>query len=402
MDGRSPVKPEPAYEVLALFTASSLVSGMLVVAVGTLLPYVALAYPEHRDHLSLLVTALMFGGMMTTIAGSAATDRFGDKALLIACGGVMGLSLIAASLIHSFVWLLVWFGIYGIGFAAVNAVGSHAILYFFKPERRGIAMGVRQTGFPIGGVIGALLFSALSEAFGYQAALFAGGVLLLAVAWGCAALYRQPAELSGTRVRPIIMFEDVARVATNRRLLLITASTVLVFAPQVALMGFLPLTLLRQTHISAALASVVFVVAQFAAILGRLMWGWASDRFFHGDRMLPMALNCVMCAAGCFGIAFIAHANAAELASAALVLGFTAEGWNGLSIVAMAEVGGEKHAGAALGAGLTLVWAAGVVFPPIFQGMFGHIGTNGAWEVTAVLSVLGAIPALMSRRRRPA
>src|SRR5579885_84995 len=107
---------ESRYEVLALFTVSMISSSLLVVAVGALLPYVAAAFPHSREQVCYLVTALLFGAMVTNAVSGAATDRFGDRAVLGVCGGIMGVSLLAAAAIPSFSWLLAWFVIYGMGF----------------------------------------------------------------------------------------------------------------------------------------------------------------------------------------------------------------------------------------------------------------------------------------------
>src|SRR5215469_8429481 len=124
---------ESRYEILGLFTASMIAASMLLVAVGALLPYVSKEFPADTAHISILVTALLLGSTLTNAVSGAATDRFGDKAVLIVCGIVMGCSLLAAAAIPSFAWLAFWFVIYGMGFAAINPVGSHAILFFFKP-----------------------------------------------------------------------------------------------------------------------------------------------------------------------------------------------------------------------------------------------------------------------------
>lgn len=369
-------------------------ASLLAVAIGTLLPYVEHAFAAQSAHLSLLVTAVMLGAAATNAISGAATDRFGDKAVLIACGCLMGAALLAAAAIPNFSWLLIWLVIYGMGFAAINPVGSHAILFFFKPEERGVAMGVRQMGMPLGGVAGAIVISTAAEYFGYRGALAATGILVLVVTLVCAALYREPPALYGEPVRAGVLLRDIARMGSNTRLLLITLTCVILFAAQVALMGFFPWTLVKQAHMTPGIASLVFVVAQFAAAAGRVMWGWMSDRVFHGRRMLPLAITCVLCALASLGVAHVDAMPVAAIAGIAVALGLSAEGWFGVAIIAMAEVGGEEHAGSALGFGLTWVMLAGVVIPAAFQGIMESAGIPAAWHALALLSLAGIIPAV--------
>ncbi len=397
---------ESRYEILALFTTSMIASSLIVVAIGTLLPYAASAFPQDGAHISLLVTALLLGAALTNAVSGAATDRFGDKAVLIASGSLMGVALLCASVVPSFAWLVAWLLVYGMGFAAMNPVGSHAVLFFFKPQERGLAMGVRQMGMPLGGVAGAILISTVADYFGYRGALATTGAIALLVTLGCAVLYREPPALYGKPVRAGVLMRDIMRIGREPRLVLITITCIVLFAAQVALMGFFPWTLVHQAHMSASFASLVFVITQFAAAAGRAAWGWASDRLFHGQRVLPLAITCVLCAFASFTVADVGAMPAAALAGVAVLLGFSAEGWFGVAIVAMAEVGGEEHAGSALGFGLTWVMLAGVFVPAIFQTLMQSAGIPAAWHALALLSLAGIVPAAaaiaLARGVRPA
>jgi MFS family permease len=383
---------ESRYEVLALFTVSMIASSLIVVAVGALLPYVGAAFPHERAQICLLVTGLLFGAMLTNAASGAATDRFGDKAVLAVCGVVMGIALLAAAAVPSLAWVIGWFVVYGMGFAAMTPVGSHAILFFFKPEERGVAMGIRQMGVPLGGVAGGIVLSTAAEYAGYRGALAISGVLVLSIAVGCALLYREPAELRGHPIRTTVLLEDMLRTGMQPRLILIAIASFILFAGQVALMGFFPLSLIQGAHLSAAFASIFFVLAQFAAAGGRVAWGWISDRRFHGDRLTPMAIICVLSALACAGVAHAGDLRIPALAAVAVLLGFSIEGWFGLAVIAMAETGGEKDAGSALGFGMTLVMAAGVITPPVFQSLMHDAGIGMAWNALAVLMLAGIVP----------
>ena len=384
---------ESRYEILALFTASMVAASFIVVAVGTLLPYIAKAFPVDTSHCGLLVTVLLLGGMLTNTVSGAATDRFGDKRVLIVSGAVMGISLIASAAVASFAWVALWLFVYGMGFAAINPVGSHAILFYFKPEERGLAMGVRQMGMPLGGVLGAIVISASAQYLGYRGALAVSGVLVLAITLASAALYREPAPLRGHPVRAGVLFEDILRIGREPRLIFITLLCAMLFTAQIALMGFFPWTLVNVDHTTPEFASLVFVITQFAAAAGRLTWGWASDRIFHGNRIMPLAITCVLCALSAVAVAYVADVSVPVLAGIAVALGFAAEGWFGVAIVAMAETGGEEHAGSALGFGLTWVFAAGVVTPWAFQAVMQSAGIPVAWFGIASISLLGLVPA---------
>ena len=387
---------EPRYEILALFTAALIAASLLEVAVGTLMPFFGLAFGKSQSQLGLIVTAILLGNMLTAALSGGFCDRFGDKAVLIGSGAIMGLSLMIAGVIPAFAWLLFWLFLYGIGYAAIAPAGSHAILFYFSPRERGLAMGIRQAGVPIGGFLGAILFVALASQWGYGAALLGGGLVTLLVTVGAALLYREPSSLHGEPLRAGVLIGDMIKIGREPRLLLLTLTAMLLFCAQIGLMGFFPSTLVKEVRVSPAMAATVFVASQVFAVIGRLFWGWASDRYFHGNRIVPLAILCVLCAAATFATGDVAQRSSLVIFVIAALLGFTAEGWFGVAIIAMAEIGGQELAGEAVGFGLTWVFAAGVVAPLVLGFVIDTAGFPAAWHWLSLAVLLGVVPALIA------
>jgi hypothetical protein len=82
----------------------------------------------------------------------------------------------------------------------------------------------------------------------------------------------------------------------------------------------------------------------------------------------------------------------------ALALGFTAEGWIGVSVIGFAEIGGEEHAGSALGVGLTWTLLAAFATPALFGALAQVHGYDVAWRGLALLVAFGVVPALLAGR----
>src|SRR6478672_4430363 len=64
----------------------------------------------------------------------------------------------------------------GIGGAAVPVAGMTALLRVFAPAQRGMAMGWRQLGVPLGGTLGAAILPALAAVGGVRLAMAGAGV----------------------------------------------------------------------------------------------------------------------------------------------------------------------------------------------------------------------------------
>jgi MFS family permease len=389
--------PESRYEVLALFTGAMVGASFSIMSTGALMTFYASALHLQPAQLGLILSIQLIGSAAMTSLAGLLTDRFGDKAVVFWSGILMGLALIAASLIANFAWLIFWLAMYGVGYAAVTPAGSHAIIFFFQKADRGLAMGIRQSGVPIAGVLGSLLLPAIALHFNYRGALATAGLLTLIACTLASALYREPRELQGERISLRAMLEEMVQIARESRLILLTLTSMILICGQLALMGFLTLTLVHQAGYALPLALGLFTLSQIAAIGGRLSWGWLSDHLFGGSRTAPLAVICVLVALAALGVSALTAATPLWIAAAlAVALGFTAEGWLGVSVIGFAEIGGEEHAGSALGVGLTWTLFAAFVTPTLF-GAIGEIyGFDVAWRAVALLEVLGVVPALLA------
>jgi MFS family permease len=389
--------PESRYEVLALFTTAMVGASLSIMSTGALMTFYASALHLAQAQLGLILSIQLIGSAAMTSVAGLLTDRFGDKAIVFWSGIVMGLALITASLIASFAWLIFWLAMYSVGYAAVTPAGSHAIIFFFQKADRGFAMGIRQCGVPVAGVLGSLLLPAIALHFNYRGALATAGLLTLITCTVASGLYREPRELQGERVSLRAMLEEMVQIARESRLILLTLTSMILICAQLALMGFLTLTLVHQAGYALPLALGLFTLSQVAAIGGRLSWGWMSDHLFGGSRTAPLAVICVLVALAALGVSALTPATPHWIAAAlAFALGFTAEGWLGVSVIGFAEIGGEEHAGSALGVGLTWTLFAAFVTPALFGAVSQTYGFDVAWRSIALLEVLGVVPALLA------
>ncbi|MBV8117081.1 MAG: MFS transporter, partial [Candidatus Eremiobacteraeota bacterium] len=233
--------------------------------------------------------------------------------------------------------------------------------------------------------------------FNYQWAIATAGVATIVASSIASALYREPVELRGERTSLAAMFAEMVQMARDVRLVLITLTSMALVCVQMVLMAFLTLTLVHEAGLSVAMAVAMFTVSQVAAVGGRLSWGWISDRIFHGSRALPLVVVCVATALVAFGVAAITpRFSLAILAMLAIVLGFAAEGWFGVAVIAFAEIGGEEHSGSALGVALTWVFFAAFVAPTLFGALVEVHGYPFAWRALGVLALVGVVPALLA------
>jgi MFS family permease len=117
-----------------------------------------------------LVIAPVFGVLVALIAWGAAADRWGERLVLTLGLAGAGVALLAAAELPDPLQRWICLFLAGASGAAIHAASGRLILGWFDVRERGLAMGIRQTGQPLG-VAGAALVLPPLATLGLGAAL---------------------------------------------------------------------------------------------------------------------------------------------------------------------------------------------------------------------------------------
>jgi MFS transporter, ACS family, hexuronate transporter len=352
------------------------------------------------SQVGLVITATYLGACLTLTAAGRLSDRFGVRRLFLLgpLGAGVGLALAAGA--PGLGWLLLLMALYGLGNGFALPPTTRSIADWFPGRHRGFAMGVKQTGVALAGVLCGLAVPPLALALGWRGALV--GLALATMLAGVIAwlVYRD---------RPT---DDVAAAAHGRRslgsllgdrnLLLFGGVTWLYAGAQLSLVGFLVLFLQDRLGLPAAQAGLLLALVQAGGVAGRIGWGVVSDVCFGGRRkgvlMLIGALGCgsalVLARIGP-GVPMVA------LWAVLLVAGLSAVGWNGISMTFVAELGGARGAATAAGMNLTASYLGIMICPPLFGLLVDRTGSyTTAFDAGAAVYLLALL--LLWRVRAPA
>jgi MFS family permease len=324
------------------------------------------------------------------------TDRWGERRMVLYSGMAMTFALLGATLFASYWWIVVCIGVFGAGYAASTPAGGRAILAWFDRDR-GFAMGIRQTGVPVGGLVGALTLPLVAHVAGYRGAFAFAAVIVAATTLIAYIGYREqrdddaPATTLGSVVR------GMRALARDPRLIGVTLTCMILVSAQAALNAFFTVTGVAVVGTTATVAALAFACAQGAAVCGRLAWGYLSDRVLHGERLIPFVAISVLAAVGAAAVALLHAGTVGVMFGAAIVLGLSAAGWNGLMAATISEIGGSERAASALGIALTAIFLTSSAAPLGFGALADHTSLRVAWLTTAALAVLGVAPVLWLR-----
>src|SRR5256886_1552693 len=181
------------WAILALVTAAHGFGALAVLAVAPLAPFLLDALHLSRAQVGWFLPAVYLGGVLMSVPAGWLTERLGGRATLGLGQLVIGLGVMLAALGSNLAACLAALVFAGFGFSVLNPSTGKAVLEWFPARRRGVAMGIKQTGLTLGGLAGALSLPPLALAFGWRSALGAAGALSLVSAALVALVYRSPA-----------------------------------------------------------------------------------------------------------------------------------------------------------------------------------------------------------------
>jgi MFS family permease len=340
----------------------------------------------------LVVASFALGRIGGAYLAGVAADRLGEQRTLLV-GGVATAAIVlvaAAAPLPVLVPLLVLAGATG---ASSTPAGGRLVLLAFPRHRRGFALGIRQTGIPVAGLLAALALPWIAH--------YANWRWALAVAASVTALTAIPLLSLRAQAPPPRPTHRLPHVGRNRDLLLLTAWGCLIVTGQYALVAFLALDLNQSAGLSLAEGSSLLAVANVAGVIGRVAWGLVSDRRPGGSRKVYLLTINAVALIGALLLFLVPRSAPIPVTGAIVVLGgLSLIGYQGLWVTMVAEVAGPERVGAATGFAITFVSGAIAASPPLYGLVADLTGSYRAiWLALAGVLAVALVPAALVRER---
>jgi ACS family hexuronate transporter-like MFS transporter len=380
-------------------TAAFALSALSALAVAPLAPFLLESLRLSRGQVGLFLPAVYLGGVLMALPAGWLTDLLGVRRTLGLGQALIGAMVALAGLTGSLPLVLGCLVVAGFGFSVANPATGRAIVEWFPARERGMAMGIKQTGLTVGGILGALLLPPLAFRLGWRDALVVAGVLSLASAAAVMALYRPP-SLTAVRApveRP--RFGELGAVMRRRGVLVVFGAGFLLSLAQASVLAYLALYARETFDVSPVAAGQLLALAQLGGTVARLVWGVASDRFFGGRRRPGVVITALTGALAYAVLSLGALVPSVLTAPLAFLAGVGAFGWVGLYFALVAEVGGPRYAGLLTGVAVVFAWS-GVLVGPLVFGTVLQVSGDYAWSWWG-LSMIVAVTALVVARLEP-
>ncbi|MGC1777678.1 MAG: MFS transporter [Xanthobacteraceae bacterium] len=398
---RATAQPNAAYRwvVLAAATFAQATSAFAMLGVAALAGFLQRDFRLSGAETGLLITATYGAALFSLVFIGDLLDRKSERLIIGIGGAIAFVAMMIAAFCTNFTVLLLCLFVAGLGFSVTQPGGSKSVSAWFRGDRLGLAMGIRQAGLPFGGALAAAILPAMAAAWSWRAAFIAGACATLGGALAFALIYRPPAEAADAAgKRAALSFAAVAALLRQSWMRSAMIAGLALVSAQYAILTWLMLYLRDHSHIALTRGAWFLALAQAAGVTGRVGLAAWTDRL-PAARFRLLGLSMIAVAGG-FVVLLLVPPQTPELALAALAawLGFFGLGWYGPWVAYLADTAPADQVGLTLGAAMAIN-QLGIIGAPPLLGLV-HDLTGGYTALWACAIGVLAVAYVMTGVRR--
>ncbi|MCL5068509.1 MAG: MFS transporter [Thaumarchaeota archaeon] len=225
--------------------------------------------------LGILESAFLIGAGCFQIPASYAATRVNAKLLVIGGLGLITLSNVLGAFTPNLPLLIVMRFLLGVGVAMFFSPAIIIVAPLFRNERQGVALGLYNSAFSIGGTIGLFGWGYFVQLYNWRVGLLLGAALALIALLQLQFIVKHGShddQLSGDPTRALI---GVLKDSQTWR---IAVAILGVWSAYFTLTQFIPFYETSVHGVSAGLAGFMASVISITPIPGAILGGWLSDK----------------------------------------------------------------------------------------------------------------------------
>ncbi len=167
-------------QTVLLCTFINMLDGFDVLVMSFAASSVAAEWGLSPVDLGFLLSSGLIGMALGSVSLGSMADSLGRRKLINLCLIIISVGMLASAFSRSQPQLLFLRFLTGLGIGGMLATLTTLVSEFSNDERRGLCIGVLQSGYPLGALLGGFISVSLIEQFGWRSLfLFGGSVSLL-------------------------------------------------------------------------------------------------------------------------------------------------------------------------------------------------------------------------------
>ncbi|MEX3747133.1 MFS transporter [Lysinibacillus xylanilyticus] len=346
-----------------------------------------------------IVSAVNIGPIFSMIVFGYLMDKKGEKQIIGWGSILLGFSALLLMLANSYTVLIILLVVVGIWYGSAQTGGSTAIVKWFPDKHRGLAIGIRQTGIPIGGALASVILTYMYHHYNLTSVHLVQGLVAIAGGLIFLLIYQEPKNHIAAAASSVTFKEKMSAIKNNKELYPIYIVGTVMMTLQMILVAHFMSYLHQEGDYSLTEAGQYLSLVLLGGMIGRVAIAWISDQFFAQKR--EHLLIMVMASAVILTVLlpFILQEKILMLLFCFL-LGFVSLGWYSLFIACVTERSNPHYVALTVSAALTLNQLFIVIAPSLFGFMVTVFSSYQlAMDIVVIFIALGAVNLFRSLKR---
>ncbi|EFI68577.1 MFS transporter [Lysinibacillus sp. HST-98] len=376
--------------VLLVATLSQTAATFVTYGMGPVASFYQMEWHLTSFQTGLIVSAVNIGPIFSMLLFGYLMDKKGEKQIIGWGSILLGLSALLLIPVNHYTTLLLVLIVVGIWYGSAQTGGSTAIVKWFPNKHRGLAIGIRQTGIPIGGALASTLLTYLYQHHHLSSVHLAQGLMAVGGGLLFLLLYKEPKQ-HDTATAPLIPFKEKMRaIRHNRALYPLFFVGMVMMSLQMIIIAHFMSYLHHEGGYTLTEAGRYLSLILLGGMLGRIVLAWMSDQYFAQKRepLLVLVMVATFLMVGC--LPFVIHSKGLMIIFCS-VFGFLALGWYSIYITCVTEQSDSQAVGLTVSAALTINQFFIVLAPTVYGLLVAVFSSYQlALDVIAVMVILGA------------
>lgn len=353
--------------ILIIATFSQTCATFVNYGVGPLATFCQEIYNLSQFQTGLIVSAVNIGPIFSMLIFGNIMDKYGERWVVGIGSILLGLTMLITIPINEYVYLLIVLAFVGVWYGTAQPGGSSAIINWFpKNKNRGLAMGIRQTGIPLGGALASTTLPFFFYNYGLSSAKLTQAIV--AIAGGIIfSIFYKDHGMTAQRQQNDRFLEKINKIKAKSSLYPVFFIGMSMISLQLIILAHLMSYLSNTLDISLSISGTLLSVVLIGGAIGRILLAWISDNLFNGDRSKPLQLTILLTVIILIVLVYLLnYLPLWGIYIICFILGFLGVGWYSLFIVLMSEKADKEFIGLTVSFGLTLNQIFIVLAPSLF------------------------------------
>ncbi|MFB7157669.1 MFS transporter [Lysinibacillus sp. NPDC056232] len=377
--------------IVLVATLSQTAATFVTYGMGPIATFYQIEWNLSSLQTGFIVSAVNIGPIFSMMMFGYLMDKKGEKQIIGWGSILLGLSALLLMLVNNYMVLLFLLLIVGVWYGSAQTGGSTAIVKWFPDKHRGLAIGIRQTGIPIGGALASVILTYIYHHYSLSFVHLVQGFVAIAGGLLFLLIYQEPKKRVAVAATSVTFKEKLTAIKNNKDLYPIYIVGIVMMTLQMILVAHFMSYLHQEGGYTLTEAGQYLSLVLIGGMIGRVAIAWISDQFFAQKREYLLIIVMVSAVILTVILPFMLHAKILMLVCCFL-LGFVALGWYSLFIACVTEQSNPQYVGLTVSAALTLNQFFIVIAPSLFGFMVTFFSSYQlAMDIVAIVVALGAI-----------